>query len=72
MFKNPELLREIKDKLEKTWSPEQIVNSPNELKMPNRNADTMAKTIIEALSHLPPGAVKKLPVTEERNLPIGK
>ena len=152
MFKNPELLTEIKEKLEKTWSPEQIANYPSELKipsfktiyrwiyegyidvnlkvlrrkgrnqgkketrgkfnlgksirkrdksvykrrefghweadtvvsgrgkskvcfatlaermtryyiaikMPNRNADTMAKTIIEALSQLPPGAVKTI------------
>ncbi len=30
------------------------------IKMPNRNADTMAKAIIEALSELPDGAVKSI------------
>lgn len=35
MYQDPEILKEIKEKLLKTWSPEQISNAPSELKMPS-------------------------------------
>ena len=42
------------------------------IKMPDKNADTMAKAIISALSKLPDGAVKTITCHRGTSLPIGK
>ena len=73
MFWNEEVINYINDKLRSTWSPEQIANTPCELKMPSFK--TIYRWIYE--KYLVDGDVKVLEneikaYTSEKNSVIGK